>query len=231
MIPNASPDMCVTPDTDRTAVVVAGGYSTRFGDRDKALAEIDSRPMLARVVDRVGNVVDSVVVSCRDDQRAAFAAALDGVDTPVRFVTDPEPDGGPLVGITAAFETIDSPYAAVVACDMPFVDPSFVRFLFSRAAGHDAALPELDDGHRQPTQAVYQVDRTASVAAERLAAGKRSLRGLLADLDTVVIPPATVTDRTEPRSLTDVNTIETFDAVANAAPDEMVPDEMASDSE
>ena len=226
MTADAPPDTCSTVDTDRTAVVVAGGYSTRFGDRDKALAEIDGRPMLARVVDRVGKIVDSVVVSCRDDQREGFAAALDGVDTPIRFVTDPEPDGGPLVGITTAFETVDSAYAAVVACDMPFVDPAFVRFLFSRAAGHDAAVPELDDGHRQPTQAVYRVDRTASVAAERLAAGERSLRGLLADLDTVVIPAATVTDRTEPRSLTDVNTPETFDAVVNSE-----PDEMASDSE
>ncbi|ERH05816.1 MAG: molybdopterin-guanine dinucleotide biosynthesis protein A [Halonotius sp. J07HN4] len=226
MTSDAPPDTCSTVDTDRTAVVVAGGYSTRFGDRDKALAKIDGRPMLARVVNRVGNVVDNVVVSCRDDQHEDFAAALSGVDTQIRFVTDPEPDGGPLVGIATAFETVDSQYAAVIACDMPFVDPAFVRFLFSRAAGHDAAIPELDNGHRQPTQAVYQVDRTASVAAERLAAGKRSLRGLLADLDTVVIPAATVTDRTEPRSLTDINTAETFDAVVNAE-----PDEMASDSE
>ena len=221
-----SPPDTRSADADRTAVVVAGGYSTRFGDRDKALAEIDGMPMLARVVDRVGSVVDSVVVSCRDDQRAAFAAALDRIDTPIRFVTDPEPDGGPLVGITSAFETVDSPYAAVVACDMPFVDPAFIEFLFSRAAGHDAVVPALDDGLRQPTQAVYRVDRTVAVAAERLAEGKRSLRGLLDDLDTVVIPAETVLEHTELKSLTDVNTRETFDAVADSE-----SDEIASDSE
>ena len=209
-----------TADADRTAVVLAGGYSTRFGDTDKALAEIDGRPMLARVVDRVGAVVDSVVVSCRDDQRAAFAAGLDGIDdAPIRFVTDPEPDGGPLVGIANAFEAVDSPYAAVVACDMPFVDPGFVEFLFSQAAGHDAAVPELADGHHQPTQAVYRVDRTVAVADERLAAGNRSLRGLLDTLETVVIPVETVLDHTDRQSLTDINTRERFESVTGSEPE------------
>ena len=207
-----------TANADRTAVILAGGYSTRFGDTDKALAEIDGTPMLAHVVARAGTAVDSVVVSCRDDQRAAFAAGLDDIDdAPVQFVTDPEPDGGPLVGIANAFETVDSPYAVVVACDMPFVDPAFIEFLFSQAAGHDAAVPELDDGHRQPTQAVYRVDRTIAVAAERLAAGERSLRGLLDALETVVIPAETVLDHTDRQSLTDINTRERFDSVTDSA--------------
>jgi molybdopterin-guanine dinucleotide biosynthesis protein A len=207
-----------TANADRTAVVLAGGYSTRFGDTDKALAEIDGRPMLARVVARVGAVVDSVVVSCRDDQRAAFAVGLDGIDdAPIRFVTDPEPDGGPLVGIVSAFEAVDSQYAVVVACDMPFVDPAFIEFLFSQAGGHDAVVPELDDGHRQPTQAVYRVDRTVAVADERLAAGNRSLRGLLDTLETVVIPAETVLDHTDQQSLTDINTRERFESVTDSA--------------
>ena len=219
MTSDAHPETHPT-DADRTAVVVAGGYSTRFGDHDKALAEIDGTPMLARVVNRVGSVVDSVVVSCRDDQRTAFEAAADGIDTPIRFVTDPEPDGGPLVGIMSAFETVDSTYAAVVACDMPFVDPAFIEFLFSQTDGYDAVVPELDDGHRQPTHAIYPVDRTTTVAAERLAEGKRSLRGLCDELETVVIPAETVLEHTEPKSLTDVNTRETFDAVADPESDE-----------
>ena len=218
MTPDLTADTRSIADADRTAVVLAGGYSTRFGDTDKALAEIDGRPMLAHVVARAGTAVDSVVVSCRDDQRAAFAAGLDDIDdAPVQFVTDPEPDGGPLVGIANAFEAVDSPYAAVVACDMPFVDPGFVEFLFSRAGGHDAAVPELDDGHRQPTQAVYHVDRTVAVAAERLAAGKRSLRGLLDAVETVVIPAETVLDHTDRQSLTDINTRERFESVTDSA--------------
>ncbi|MFW6321677.1 MAG: molybdenum cofactor guanylyltransferase [Halohasta sp.] len=194
----------------RTGVVLAGGYSTRFGERDKALAVVDGTPMIARVVDRLAEVVDEIVISCRDDQRPGFRrvlSALDG-DPPVRFVTDPVDDRGPLAGLAASFETVDSTYTAVVACDMPFVDPSFIAFLFEQARGHDAAVPELEDGYLQPTQAVYHVDRLSEVASRRLADDRRSLQGALDELDTVVVGADTVAAHTDPRSLRDINTRE-----------------------
>jgi len=208
------PDTAATvTDHHRTGVVLAGGYSTRFGDADKALAEIDGTPMLARVVDRLSAVVDGLVVSCRADQEAAFDRAIAelDLDVPVRFALDPNPDSGPLAGIAHSFDGIESTYAAVVACDMPFVDPTFIELLFEQVVGHDAAVPELDDGHRQPTQAVYHVDRTATVAGRRLAAEKLSLRGALSELDTLTIPPATVSEHTTWRSLQDVNDRAAFD--------------------
>ena len=193
-------------DRPRSGVVLAGGYSTRFEGADKALATVEGRPMLARVVGRLAGVVDHLVVSCRADQEPAFAAALDGVtDTPIAFVPDPEPDGGPLAGLAASLAAVETPFAAVVACDMPFLDPDFVAYLFERAAGHDAAIPELDDGHLQPTQAVYRADRLAAVADRLLAADRRSLYGALDELDTVVIPASTVAAHTDWRSLRDVN--------------------------
>ncbi|WP_138005525.1 molybdenum cofactor guanylyltransferase [Halalkalirubrum salinum] len=202
-------------DHPRTGVVLAGGYSTRFGEADKALAEIDSIPMVARVVNRLSEVVDSIVVSCRDDQQPGFERSISelDLDLPVRFAIDPEPDRGPLAGIKHSFDTVDSTYAAVVACDMPFVDPAFIAFLFDQAGGHDAAVPELEDGHQQPMQAVYHVGRTVTVATQRLAADSRSLHGTLSELDTVVIPPTTVSDRTTWRSLHDLNSRDEFDRV------------------
>jgi molybdopterin-guanine dinucleotide biosynthesis protein A len=202
-------------DHHRSGVVLAGGYSTRFGEVDKALAEIDGTPMFARVVDRLSAVVDSLVVSCRDDQQPAFERAISELtlDVPVRFALDLDPDRGPLAGITNSFEQVGSTYAAVVACDMPFVDPAFIEFLFDKAVGHDAAVPELEDGHRQPIQAVYHVDRTATVATRRLDDDDRSLHGTLSELDTVVIPPTIVSDHTTWRSLSDLNSRDTFDRV------------------
>jgi molybdopterin-guanine dinucleotide biosynthesis protein A len=94
---------------------------------------------------------------------------------------------------------------------MPVVDPAFIEFLFDRAAGHDAAVPEQRDGHRQPTQAVYHVDRTLNIATRRLAADSRSLHGMLAELDTVVVPAETVADHTAWRSLRDINSRAEFD--------------------
>ncbi|MFB6311555.1 MAG: NTP transferase domain-containing protein, partial [Salinirussus sp.] len=41
-----------TPSRVR-GVILAGGDSVRFGDRDKALAEVDDQPMLCRVADAI----------------------------------------------------------------------------------------------------------------------------------------------------------------------------------
>lgn len=198
-------------DPARAGVVLAGGFSTRFGDRDKALARVGGDPMLARVVTRLSRAVDRVVVSCRPDQRDSFDAALDAGDD-LRFALDPEPDRGPLAGIRSSFEGIETDYAAVVACDMPWLDPGFLDALFERARGRDAAVPELGGDRCQPAQAVYRTDAALSVARERLAADRRSLRGALDDLDAVVVPAETVANLTTLRSLRDVNTRAELDA-------------------
>lgn len=200
-------------DHNRTGVVLAGGYSTRFDDGDKALAEIDGTPMLAHVADRLSAVVDNLVVSCRTDQQADFDRTLSELDleVPVRFALDPDPGRGPLAGIAHSFKEIESTYTAVAACDMPFVDPTFIDFLFDQAVGHDAAVPQIDDGHRQPVQAVYHVNRMATVAGQRLAADDLSLHGALSELDTLTISARTVSEHTTWQSLQDFNARAAFD--------------------
>ncbi|QCC55983.1 molybdenum cofactor guanylyltransferase [Natronorubrum bangense] len=142
-------------------VVLAGGYSTRFGDTDKAVADLAGVPMIRRVVDRLATLTDAVVVNCRDEQREAIQAALSDHDVEVRYAIDPVPDRGPLAGIQVGLEAVDCEYAAVVACDMPFAEPALFEQLFEHARGHDGAVVRLEDGWYQTTQAVY---RAASMA-------------------------------------------------------------------
>lgn len=196
----------------RTGVVLAGGYSTRFGEEDKALAEVNGESMLALVVGRLAEAVDAVVVSCRPDQQSDFERVLDSLAlaTPVRFALDPTPDRGPLAGIRQSFDSIDARYAAVVACDMPRIDPAFLSVLFERAKGRDGAVPELPDGHLQPVQAVYRVDAMWNVASARLDTGDASLYGALDALDVVTVDGTAVSSVDALRSLRDVNTREQF---------------------
>lgn len=90
-------------------LVVAGGYSMRFGLAEKALVEIDSEPMLARIVGTLETVVDDVVVDCRADQVAPFETALtssDCVDDCPTFAIDEESDAGPIAGIANGLSAI-----------------------------------------------------------------------------------------------------------------------------
>jgi molybdopterin-guanine dinucleotide biosynthesis protein A len=174
-----------------SAVIVAGGRSTRFGDRDKVVADLAGTPMIRRVADRLARRCDRLVVNCRADQRDAVEAALDGLSTPVSIALDSDPDRGPVAGIRTGLRAVadGTEYAAVVAADMPFVDPEFVAYLFDRAAGRDAAIPRPDEWY-QPMQAVYRATAMADACDAALAASEEGEPRILApvhDLDHVVV--------------------------------------------
>ncbi|WP_227356368.1 molybdenum cofactor guanylyltransferase [Haladaptatus salinisoli] len=197
-----------------TGVIIAGGRSTRFGDRDKAVAELAGTPMVRRVADRLAGSVDALVVNCRPEQASAIRAALEGYPREVTVAEDPEPDLGPMAGIGTGLRAVESAYAFVVACDMPFVDSDVVEYLFERAAGHDAAVPRLDDEWFQTTHAVYRAAPMAEACERALARDERRIVEPLFELDYVVVDEAEVRERGSLATFENVNTREEFEAAA-----------------
>ncbi|MFB6094505.1 MAG: molybdenum cofactor guanylyltransferase [Halanaeroarchaeum sp.] len=191
----------------RAALILAGGYGSRFGDEDKAVARIDGEPMVGRVLSRVAPLVDDVVLNVRDDQRARMDAALGGerIDS---YAVDPTPDRGPLAGIATGLARVSADRTLVVACDMPFVDPRLVRRLFDLTAGRDGAVPTVrtvDGRVLQPLQAVYRSASLERVARRALESGVASPVEALRDLAYVTVDlPADADDPGGP--LFNVNT-------------------------
>ena len=198
----------------RAGVIVAGGRSTRFGDDDKATADLAGTPMIRRVADRLAPVVDSLVVNCRGEQVPRIREALVGYGLPVAFAEDETPDEGPLVGIRTGLAAADAPYAVVVSCDVPFVDPSLVAYLFDRAEGRDAAVPRLADGWFQPTYAVYRADAMVAATDDALERGKRKPIAPLDALDWVEVGEDDVTAVASVETFDNLNTREEFEAAA-----------------
>jgi molybdopterin-guanine dinucleotide biosynthesis protein A len=197
--------------------IVAGGESTRFGDADKAVADLAGTPMIRRVADRVAPVVDALVVNCRADQRDAIEDAMTGYRLPVSFAIDPEPDQGPMAGIRTAMRGVerdtDAVYGFVAACDMPFVDPGVVELLFERAQGHDAAVPRPDEWY-ETTHAVYRASAMADACDAALARGERKVIAPLDDLDWVVVEAAALQEHGSLDTFRNVNTREEFERAA-----------------
>jgi molybdopterin-guanine dinucleotide biosynthesis protein A len=105
-----------------SAIVLAGGQSRRMG-RDKALIDYQGRPIIAHVVDTLRALSDDIaVVSNRSELYSPFGA---------RVVADYEPPCGPLGGIAAGLQTAQHPLAVVVACDMPFLNVTLLRWLIN----------------------------------------------------------------------------------------------------
>ncbi|PHQ46802.1 molybdenum cofactor guanylyltransferase [Halorubrum sp. C3] len=218
-----------------SGAILAGGRSTRFGDADKSVAPSPAVPMIGRrrpevrddqrrrvpLSGRAGggdSVVDELVVNCRPDQREAIEEALSGVPLPVRWALDEEPDIGPLAGIRNACRAASEPYAAVVACDMPFVDPAFLAALRETAAdpGVDAVIPRLDDRWYQTTQAVYATGPAADACDRALDRGDRKILAMADQLEAVVVDDEAIRSLTTERTFTNVNTQSELDAAERA---------------
>ncbi|WP_331232827.1 molybdenum cofactor guanylyltransferase [Natronorarus salvus] len=190
----------------REGVIIAGGRSTRFGERDKAIAPLAGVPMIRRVADRVSRATDRLVVNCREDQRGAIDEAMAGYENPIAFAIDRETDAGPMAGIRTGLAAVEAEYAAVVACDMPFVDPAFLDYLFDRAAGHDAAVPRREDGWYQTTQAVFRARSMVEACDRALAAGERKIVAPLFDLEYVVVSEDEIATHAAEWTFENVNT-------------------------
>lgn len=167
---------------DRVGVVLAGGYSTRFGPTEKALVPIDGEPMLRRVVDRIEPVTDAVIVTCRSEQRASFTRALSDSDADIVFAIDPVDDLGPLAGTYTGLSIHDASETALLACDQPFVRDCVLQVLRENLGSSGAVVIRSDD-QLQPTPAMVSTPVARRAAAEALADGQRHLLALFDRLD------------------------------------------------
>jgi len=164
-----------------TAVVLAGGRSMRMGV-DKTLLSVDGRPLVARVVDAVGEICKhTLVVTNRPE-------SLDDVelDAAVTVLTDEVPYQGPLGGLVTALKEAPDEWVLAVAADMPYVSPAVVTALWEARGEADAVLPVTPEGP-EPLLALYS--RTCLPAARKvLSTGRRRLVAIFADLEVVEVP-------------------------------------------
>jgi Molybdopterin-guanine dinucleotide biosynthesis protein A len=191
----------------RGGVVLAGGRSTRFGNQDKAVVTLAGTPLIKRVVDRIAGVVDEVVINCRQSQRDSITAALAESDTKLQFAIDQTPDRGPMAGLARGLEITDATYTIAVGCDMPFIDPDFVEYLFDRITeGYaDAVVPRVDEWY-QPTHAVYTTTPMYAACRRALNDGARQLIAPFEYLDIRTISEATINAHTTQQTFRNVNT-------------------------
>lgn len=167
-----------------TGIVLAGGRSSRFGS-DKLAAEFDGRPLLHHALAAVATVAGRILVMVAPGVEPPIPGEL---ATRVLVVHDPEPFGGPLVGLVAALAIVETPTAIVVGGDMPRMVPAVLRRLaVAVEPGRAAAVLEVP-GRLQPLPMALDAQAARAVATTILERGGRSLRDLLGDLDAASIP-------------------------------------------
>ena len=173
----------VLPLDDVTGIVLAGGRASRFGD--KLSAELDGRPLLHRALEAVAVVAGRLIVVAAPDRDPALPGDLVGR---IRTVHDPEPFGGPLVGLVAALGAVETAVAIVVGGDMPRLMPAVLQRLAMAAGPARPAVVLEVPGRIQPLPMALDAAAAQAAAIAIRARGGRSLRELLRELDAALIP-------------------------------------------
>jgi molybdopterin-guanine dinucleotide biosynthesis protein A len=208
--------------SDLTAIVLAGGRSTRFGS-DKLAADAGGITVLHRAIAAVAEIAGEVIAA------GAASGSLPVIEgTSIRAVVDREPFGGPLQALAGAFDETTTRAAIVVAGDMQSLVPSVLRLLWDVLAGNadvDAAVlaDPRDPTRRQPLPVALRVEPARAAAVAALEAGDRSLVRLLDRLALVEVPAAEWHSLDpEGRTLADVDVPDDLRRVRDTPPDRRI---------
>jgi molybdopterin-guanine dinucleotide biosynthesis protein A len=156
------------PARPLAGVVLCGGRSTRMGF-DKATLRFQGETLLHRALARLDTVCDPVMVAPGD-----LALTLTGRAS----AADAVHDSGPLGGLVTALRLSRHRLLAVVAVDLPWIDPQLLRLLADAIGEHDVAVCETAHGI-EPLHAVYSTS-LLEAAETALISDDRSMRHLIA---------------------------------------------------
>jgi len=179
---------------DVYGLVLAGGKSRRMG-HDKALLVRDGQSQLLHMVSLLDAVVERVFVSARSDQKD------DAERSRFELVVDRYEDMGPIAGILSALQEYPQADWLVVACDLPNIDDSTLRFLLDNTSDNQpfTAFRSSHDGLPEPLCAVYRAG-SDKLLQEFVDDGLVCPRKVLIRSDTCLL------EQPNPRSLDNVNT-------------------------
>ena len=154
----------------------------------KAWLQFGTERMVQRVVRRLQEVVHPILVVGDPGQ------PLPDLPPHVLLTHDRRPGRGPLEGIAVGLSALagQADAAYVTACDVPLLQPEFVRRVVELAVGYDVALPCID-GLDQPLAAVYRTSVLGHIEA-LLAAGRLRPVFLLDQVRTRRIVPEELRD-------------------------------------
>lgn len=181
------------------AVILAGGMSRRMG-RDKAALPFGEETMLSHLVHTYQPYFDVTAVSLNTPGRFDTAGAME--------VVDRRPGEGPMAGLEAAFLDTVADVIFLTGTDLPFGDPALARHLVDSLGEHDICLIRSDKGP-EPLFAVYS-SNCLNAIRKALEEGRRSMYGVIQELDTLELPAESLPQFDIARILSNVNDPEEY---------------------
>ncbi|MDD2735068.1 MAG: molybdenum cofactor guanylyltransferase [Desulfuromonadaceae bacterium] len=148
---------------DVTAVILAGGRSSRM-QSNKALLPYRGGRFIEAIHRLLQTIFPEVILVTNNPEQYEFL--------PCRKVPDLYEGMGVLAGIHSGLYHSSNPAIFAVACDMPYLTESLIRYIASRADAGGVQLPESPGG-LEPLHAAYGKECLAAIEATLLSGQRR----------------------------------------------------------
>lgn len=152
-----------------TAVILAGGRATRMHGQDKGLLRLAGKTFVEQLAEQLAKQTDKIIINANRNLEQYRQTAL-------QIVTDNLSDfQGPLAGMLAALQVIDTEWLITAPCDGPFVAADYVDKMLTAANQANVKLAVASDGEwLQPVYALIHSDLETSLI-EFLQSGERKI--------------------------------------------------------
>jgi len=139
----------MTRISDITAVILAGGKGRRMQGMDKGLIELNDKLLIQHVISAIAPQVGQLVINANRNLQLY-------ADLGYPIVSDTMDDyQGPLAGLLATMNSIDTPELVSVPCDGPLLPRDLVERLVMARDQAAADIAVAHDGQRlQPVYAL-----------------------------------------------------------------------------
>ena len=117
--------------------IIAGGLSSRMGDREKAFLELDSKPVILHVIEKFEPQVDQLVINANGEPARFSEFGLEVVPDVLTTLTTP------LAGLHAALrfaKSVGADVLVTVPSDTPFLPFDLAAKLLENSMANGAAI-------------------------------------------------------------------------------------------
>ena len=160
----------------KNAIILAGGKSKRM-KFDKQKLEVNGKRLIGRTIQILEEVFEKItVVTNRPELYDEYNVGI---------ISDIYPGHGPISGIHTALYHANDDTIFVMACDMPYVNIEFIKYLYERYDGGDGVIT-LKGDHIEPLNAIYSKSLLGKIE-ENISKGRYRISDLVNESNFVLV--------------------------------------------
>ena len=166
-----------------TAIILAGGFSKRFG-LDKGILKIAGISLMNHVVKKVNSIVDEIIIVTNSNKKIELYSKEIN-EFKVDFFLDIYKEIGPLAGALTGLKNSQGDYSLIVPFDTPFLSKKILKLLFKLCEEKSAVIPRWPNGHIEPLHSVYHTKEAFNAAFDAINNNEKKVRAIIQRLQKV----------------------------------------------